>query len=135
MKPADKDVGTTQGVKVGGESSSHVFQEHIPCRFVYKEVNSVDPNFLRPLIMYRGENAAEKFVCDWHLNSCLTSTLLLQNQCCLLLRNCDRLANLLPVIYAQNHLEMIKCVIIVTIYLLIYLIYLTSLKYKIASAS
>ena len=64
MKRVDKDVDTTQGVEVGGESSSHVFQEHIPCSFAYKVVNSVDPNFSRPLVMYRGENAAEKFVRD-----------------------------------------------------------------------
>ena len=31
LKPVDRDVDTTQGVEVGGESSYHVFQEHIPC--------------------------------------------------------------------------------------------------------
>ena len=30
LKPVDKYVDTTQGVEVGGESSSHVFQEHTP---------------------------------------------------------------------------------------------------------
>ena len=64
LKPVDKDVDTTQGVEVGRESSSHVFQEHIPCSFVYKVVSSVDPNFSRPLLMYRGENAVEKCVRD-----------------------------------------------------------------------
>ena len=64
LKPADKDIDTTQGVAVGLESSSNVFQEQIPCRFAYKVVSSVDPNFLRPLVMYRGENAAEKLVRD-----------------------------------------------------------------------
>ena len=34
FKPDDKGVDTTQGVEVGGESSSHDFQEHIPCSFV-----------------------------------------------------------------------------------------------------
>ena len=48
-------------------------------------------------------------ICSRKLSSCLTSTLLLQNQCCLLLQNCDRLTTLLPVIYAQNRLEMIQC--------------------------
>ena len=62
LKPGDGDVDTTQGVEVGGESSSHVFQEHIPCSFTYKVVSSVDPNFSRHLVMYRGEDAAEKFV-------------------------------------------------------------------------
>ena len=53
LKPVDKDVDTTQGVEVGGKSSSHVFQEHYPMQF-----------FSQPLLMYRGENAAEKFVRD-----------------------------------------------------------------------
>ena len=64
MKPVDKDVDSTQGVEAGGESSSHIFQEHIPCTFAYKVVSSVEPNFSRPLVMYRGENAAENFVRD-----------------------------------------------------------------------
>ena len=64
LKPVDKDVDTTEGVEVCGESSSHVFQVHILCSFAYKVVSSVDPNFSRPLVMYRGENAAEKFVRD-----------------------------------------------------------------------
>ena len=69
LKPDDKDVDvdvdvdTTQGVEVGGESSSHVFHEHTPCSFAYKVVSSVDPNFSRPLVMYKDENA-EKFVRD-----------------------------------------------------------------------
>ena len=46
LKPDDKNVGY--------ESSSHVFQQHIPCSFVYKVVGSVDPNFSQPLVMYRG---------------------------------------------------------------------------------
>ena len=40
-------------------------------------------------------------ICSRKLSSYLTSTLLLQNQYCLLLQNCDRLTTLLPVIYAQ----------------------------------
>ena len=63
LKPVDKDVDTTQGVEVVGGFLSHVFQEHIPCGFAYKVASSVDPNFSRPLVMYRGENA-EKFVRD-----------------------------------------------------------------------
>ena len=51
-------------MEVGGESSSHVFQEHIPCSFACMVVSSVDPDFSRPLVMHRGEDAAEKFVCD-----------------------------------------------------------------------
>ena len=41
----EKDADNTQGVVVGGESSSHVFQENIPRRFAYKVVSSVNPNF------------------------------------------------------------------------------------------
>ena len=62
MKPVDKDV------EVGCESSSHVFQ-YTPCRFAYQVVRSVDPNFSRPLVMYRGENAAGKFVRDLQLEA------------------------------------------------------------------
>ena len=47
LKPVDKDVDTTQGVEVGGESSFRVFQEHIPCSFACKDVCTVDPNFSR----------------------------------------------------------------------------------------
>ena len=64
LEPVDKDLDTTQGVEVSGESSSHVFQEHIPCSFADKVVSSVDPKFSRPLVMYRSENAAEKFERD-----------------------------------------------------------------------
>ena len=64
QKPVDEDVDITQGVEVCGESSSHVFQEHITCSFAYQVVSSVDPNFLRPLAMHTGEDAAEKFVRD-----------------------------------------------------------------------
>ena len=46
-----------EAVDTGIESSSHVFQEHLPCSFAYKIVSSVDPDF-------RGEYAAEKFVRD-----------------------------------------------------------------------
>ena len=57
-----KDV--TQDVSTGTASSTTVYQEHVPCSFAYKVVSSVDPDFSRPLVMYRGENAAEKFVRD-----------------------------------------------------------------------
>ena len=55
LKPVNEDVDITQGVESGIESWSHVFQEHIPCSFAYKIVSSVDPDFSRPLAMYRGE--------------------------------------------------------------------------------
>ena len=62
LKPVSEEVDVTQGVGVGVESSTTVFQEHIPCSFAYKIVSSVDPDLSRPLVMYRGEDAAEKFV-------------------------------------------------------------------------
>ena len=37
---------------------------HVPCSFAYKIVSSVDPDFSRPLVMYRGEDAAKTFVRD-----------------------------------------------------------------------
>ena len=51
----------TQGVGTGTKSSTHANQEHIPCSFAYKIISSVDPNFSRPLVMYRGEGAADMF--------------------------------------------------------------------------
>ena len=33
LKPVDKDQDTAQGVDVGGQSLSHILQEHIPCTF------------------------------------------------------------------------------------------------------
>ena len=47
--------------------------------------------------------------CNWKLTSCLTNISLSQNQCCLLLQNHNRLPIPPSAIYAQNHLEMIKC--------------------------
>ena len=62
LQPVNEDVGVTQGVDIGIESSTHVFQEHIPCSFAFNVVISVDPDFSRPLVMHRGEDAAEIFV-------------------------------------------------------------------------
>ena len=112
LKPDDKGVDTTQGVEVGGESSAHVFQEHIPCSFAHKVVSSVDPNSRDNSSCIEARRGSY-VICSRKLSSCLTSILVLQNRCCLLLQNCDRLTTLLPVIYAQNRLEMIKCKIIV----------------------
>ena len=60
LKPVNGDV--TQGVDIGTDSSTHVFQDHIPCSFAYKIVSSVDPDFSRPLVVYRGEDASDMFV-------------------------------------------------------------------------
>ena len=56
---------TTQGVAAGGDeptNASGPFQEHLPCSFAYKAVSSVVPDFSRPLVSYRGEDAGEIFV-------------------------------------------------------------------------
>ena len=53
LKPVNEDVDVTQGVETGIDSSSHVFQKHISCSFAYNIVSSVDPDFSRPLVMYR----------------------------------------------------------------------------------
>ena len=37
LKPVNGDVDVTQGVDIGIESSTHVFQEHIPCSFANKK--------------------------------------------------------------------------------------------------
>ena len=64
LRPIIEDVDATQGFETGVGSSTTVYQEHIPCSFVYKIVISVDPDFSRPLVMYRGEDAAEWFLRD-----------------------------------------------------------------------
>ena len=115
LKPVDKDVDTAQSVEVGGESASHVFQDHIPC-FEYKAVNSVDPNFSRPLVMYRGENAAEKFVCDYQQEAKQLFDEYIATPKPMLLTAAElRSFNDVTICqYAQNRLGMIKCEIIVT---------------------
>ena len=37
------------------------YQDHIPCSFAYKLV-CVDDNFSKPIVFYRGKNAASKFI-------------------------------------------------------------------------
>ena len=64
LKPVNEGVDVAQGVGTGTGSSTTIFQEHVPCSFAYKIVRRVDPDFSRPLVMYRGEDAAEKFVRD-----------------------------------------------------------------------
>ena len=55
---------TTKGVPVGGDEPTPPgpFLEHLPCSFAYKLVSSVVPDFSRPLVSYRGEDAGEMFV-------------------------------------------------------------------------
>ena len=37
------------------------YQDHIPCSFAYKVV-FVDDRFSKPIVLYRGENAAYEFI-------------------------------------------------------------------------
>ena len=62
MKHDDDAMDTTQGVATDSESSSRAFQEHLPRSFAYKIVSSVVSDYSRPLVSYRGEDAAEMFV-------------------------------------------------------------------------
>ena len=69
LKPVNEELDVTQGVETDIESSSHVFQEHIPCSSAYKIVSSVDTEFSRLLVMYKCKDAAEKFVCELQLEA------------------------------------------------------------------
>ena len=40
------------------------YKDHIPCSFGYKLV-CVDDRFSKPIILYRGENAASEFSSSW----------------------------------------------------------------------
>ena len=115
LKPVDKDVDIR--IEVGGESSSQVFQDRMPCSFAYKVVSSVDPNFSRQLVMYRGENAAEKFVrnLQQEAKQLFDEYIATPKPMLLTATEWRSLTTLPPVIYAQNRLEMIKCEIIVTL--------------------
>ena len=62
LRVSDEAMDTTQGVAVGGNEPTPVagpFQEHLSCSFAYKLVSSVVPDFSRPLVSYRGEDAGE----------------------------------------------------------------------------
>ena len=114
LKPVNKDVHVTQVGDTNIESSTRTFQEHILCSFAYKIISSVNSDFSLPLVMYRGKDVAEMFVCKLQLSSYLMNISLLQNQCCLLLQSRNRLPLPPPVIYAYNCLKMIKYETIVT---------------------
>ena len=80
LRPVNEGVDVTQGVSTGTASSTTVYQEHVPCSFSYKVVSSVDPNFPRSLVMYRGEDAADKFVRDLQKEATQLCDELLLNQ-------------------------------------------------------
>ena len=69
LKPVNEDVDVTQGVDTDTKSPAHVYQEHVPCSFAYKIVRSFNPNFSRPLVIYRGEDAADVFVSKLQLEA------------------------------------------------------------------
>ena len=62
----DEAMATTRGVAVGGGdepiATSGPFQEHLPYSFAYQVVSSVVPDFSRPFVSYRREDAGEIFV-------------------------------------------------------------------------
>ena len=64
QRVGDEAMVTTQGVAASGDalSASGPFQGHLPCSFVYTVVSSVVPDFSRPLVSYRGEDAGMIFV-------------------------------------------------------------------------
>ena len=39
------------------------YQDHVPCRFDWKDV-CIDDRFTKPIVVYRGENAAYEFIKD-----------------------------------------------------------------------
>ena len=61
LKPLS-DMDTTQGVKEEGKPSIVPYQEHIACSFAYKIVSSVVPDFNKPIVWYRCEDAVDEFV-------------------------------------------------------------------------
>ena len=50
-----------KSVKCNEGSHTGKYQEHIPCSFAYK-VACIDDRFTKPTVIYRGENAAYKFI-------------------------------------------------------------------------
>ena len=53
----------TQGVEEEGKPSIVPYQEHIACSFAYKIVSSIVPDFNKPIVWYRGEDAVDEIVC------------------------------------------------------------------------
>ena len=50
-----------RGVECYEGSYTKKYQDHIPCSFAYKVV-CVDDRFTKPIVVYRGENAAYEFI-------------------------------------------------------------------------
>ena len=50
-----------RGVESYEGSYTKKYQDHIPCSFAYKVV-CIDDRFTKPIVVYRGENAAYEFI-------------------------------------------------------------------------
>ena len=50
-----------KGVEIYEGSYSKKYQDHIPCSFAYKVVY-IDDKFTKPLVVFRGKNAAYEFI-------------------------------------------------------------------------
>ena len=61
LKPLS-NIETTQGVEEEGEPPIVPYQEHIACSFSYKIICSGIPDFNKPIVWYREEDAADEFV-------------------------------------------------------------------------
>ena len=61
LKPIG-DVDTTQGVTPDVDSEVLPYQVHIACSFSYKIVSSIIPDFNKPIVWYKGEDAADEFI-------------------------------------------------------------------------
>ena len=51
-----------RGVENYGGSYTKKYQDHIPCSFAYKDSESVNDRYTKPIVIYRGENAAYEFI-------------------------------------------------------------------------
>ena len=49
------------GIKSYESSYTKKYQDHVPCSFAYKVV-CIDDRFTKPMVVYRGENAAYEFI-------------------------------------------------------------------------
>ena len=50
-----------EGVEIYEGSYSKKYQDHVPCSFAYKVV-CIDDKFTKPIVVFRGENAAYEFI-------------------------------------------------------------------------
>ena len=51
--------------KTFNDSYTEKYQDHIPCSFSYK-FECVDDKFTKPIVLYRGENAACVFIEEYN---------------------------------------------------------------------